>query len=81
VGTLRAIAARRGGDASQVALAFVLEHPFVDVVLSGAATVEQVGAHVSALGVTLDDEARGALARFVEPPARYWATRATLPWR
>jgi aryl-alcohol dehydrogenase-like predicted oxidoreductase len=79
--TLRTIAARRGSDASQVALAFVLEHPFVDIVLSGAATVEQLGAHAGALDVTLDDESRDALARFAEPPARYWATRAALPWR
>jgi aryl-alcohol dehydrogenase-like predicted oxidoreductase len=77
---LRAIGARRGSDPSQIALAFVLEQPFVDVVLSGAATVDQLRAHVGALDVTLDDEARGVLAELAEPPASYWATRASLPW-
>jgi aryl-alcohol dehydrogenase-like predicted oxidoreductase len=80
VARLRAVGARRGADPSQIALAFVLEHPFVDVVLSGAATVQQFHAHVRALDVTLDDEARGVLAELAEPPARYWETRATLPW-
>jgi aryl-alcohol dehydrogenase-like predicted oxidoreductase len=80
VAALGAIASRSGSDASQVALAFVLEQPFVDVVLSGAATVAQLGAHVQAMAMTLDDEARAALAPFVEPPERYWATRAALPW-
>lgn len=81
LGTLHAVAGRIGGDPSQVAVAFVLAHPFVDVVLSGAATVEQLEAHVRAATLTLDDEARGALAGLVETPARYWAIRATLPWR
>jgi len=80
VARLRTIAARRGADPSQIALAFVLEHPFVDVVLSGAATVAQLHAHVQALDVTLDDEARVALAELAEPPARYWETRGRLPW-
>jgi aryl-alcohol dehydrogenase-like predicted oxidoreductase len=80
VARLRAIAARHGADPSQIALAFVLAHSFVDVALSGAAAVEQLRAHVQALDVNLDDEARGALAELAEPPARYWETRASLPW-
>jgi len=80
VATLRRRAATCGLAPDQLALAFVLEQPFVDVVLSGAATAGQLASHVAALPARLDDESRAALAGLVEPPDRYWATRATLPW-
>src|SRR5581483_6740904 len=82
--TLRDVAAACGAGIDQVALAFILERPWVDVVLSGAATTAQLGSHVGALGVALDGAARGplaTLATLAEPPAAYWETRASLPWR
>jgi aryl-alcohol dehydrogenase-like predicted oxidoreductase len=78
--TLGAAAAARSCSVTQLALAFVLERPWVDVVLSGAATTAQLVSHTEALGVTLDDAARATLAALAETPARYWATRASLPW-
>jgi len=75
------VAAERGTDVAGLALAFALAHPFVDVVLSGAATTAQLAAHVAALDLDLDDTARAALAAVAEPPEHYWATRAALPWR
>jgi aryl-alcohol dehydrogenase-like predicted oxidoreductase len=80
VRTLRAAATRRGDDVSRFALAFVLEQPWVDVVLSGAATTAQLASNVAALDVALDDVGRAILASVAEPPSRYWATRASLPW-
>ena len=77
---LGATAARLGCGIDQLALAFVLAEPFVDVVLSGAATTAQLASHVGAPSLTLDREARGTLAALAEPPTRYWQTRATLPW-
>ena len=77
---LRAAAAARSCSIDQLALAFVLAHPFVDMALSGAVTTAQVASHSGALAVTLDDEARALLAAIAEPPERYWATRARLPW-
>jgi aryl-alcohol dehydrogenase-like predicted oxidoreductase len=83
---LRAAARAIGGgadpnpDLSQVALAFVLAHPFVDVALSGAATCAQLAAHTGALALRLDDGARRELAALAEPPERYWAVRAGLAW-
>jgi aryl-alcohol dehydrogenase-like predicted oxidoreductase len=77
---LRAVAAARSCRMTQLALAFVLERPWVDAVLSGAATRAQLVSHVDAQGVVLDDAARAALAAVAETPARYWATRASLPW-
>ncbi len=78
--TLRRLAGARGVPPDRLALAFILGQPFADVVLSGAATTAQLASHLAALGLTLDDEARAALAALAEPPDRYWTTRASLPW-
>ena len=75
---LRARANGRGLD--QLALGFVLAHPFVDVALSGAATAAQLASHVAAVAKPLDDDTRAAVSTLAEPTARYWATRATLAW-
>jgi aryl-alcohol dehydrogenase-like predicted oxidoreductase len=66
-----------GVPLDRVALGFVLAHPFVDVALSGAATVAQLRSHLDATALALDVEAFRDLA---ERPAAYWATRAALPW-
>jgi aryl-alcohol dehydrogenase-like predicted oxidoreductase len=64
-----------GATADAVALAAVLAQPWVDVVLSGAATVEQLRSNLTAL------ELRPAnLDEVVEDPARYWEERSALPW-
>jgi aryl-alcohol dehydrogenase-like predicted oxidoreductase len=80
VRVLRTAAAGCGCHVDQLALAFVLAQPWVDVVLSGAATTAQLASHVGALAVTLNDAARKALGALAEPTDRYWATRASLPW-
>ncbi len=76
----RALATERGLGPDVLALAAVLARPWVDVVLSGAATVEQVRGHVRALGVAWDEALEARLADFVEEPRAYWAKRAALPW-
>jgi aryl-alcohol dehydrogenase-like predicted oxidoreductase len=75
-----AAARARGLGTDQLALAWVLAHPFVDCALSGAATTAQLASHVRAEGVALDAGARATAAACAEPPAAYWARRATLPW-
>ena len=77
---LRAIAGAAGTTVADLALAFVLHHPHVDVALSGAATTPQLGSHVAALTAPLDDATAAALASCAETPASYWATRGSLPW-
>jgi len=77
---LRALSARTGLAADQLAMAWVARHPFVDVILSGAASVEQLGSHRAAIDGGLDAESGLRLAALAETPARYWATRASLPW-
>jgi aryl-alcohol dehydrogenase-like predicted oxidoreductase len=73
-------AARLDTSLDALALAAVLARPWVDVVLSGAATVEHVRSNLGALDVAWDDEAEARLADLAEPPEAYWATRDALPW-
>jgi aryl-alcohol dehydrogenase-like predicted oxidoreductase len=63
-----------------IALAAVLAEPFVDVVLSGAATIGQLRSNLRALEVTLDDAARSLLGSLAERPESYWETRTRLRW-
>ena len=77
---LRPHAARLGCGIDALALAWALAQPWADVVLSGAATVDQVRSNVAALSVRLDDPARAALAGLAEPAHAYWQRRAELTW-
>lgn len=72
----------RGADVSpdQLALAFVTAEPWADVVLSGAATVEQLRSHTTAAEMLLAPGLREELARLGEPPDVYWRTRSSLVW-
>jgi aryl-alcohol dehydrogenase-like predicted oxidoreductase len=63
-----------------LALAAVLARPWADVVLSGAATPEQLRANLGAITVAWDDDAEDRLRALVEPPAEYWQRRAALDW-
>ncbi len=77
---LEAQAARLGCTLDALAIAAALAQPWAGVVLSGAATVEQLRSNLAALDVAWDDEAAAALAPLAEPAAEYWATRSALPW-
>jgi aryl-alcohol dehydrogenase-like predicted oxidoreductase len=64
----------------RLAVAFVAAQPFVDVVLSGAATTGQLASHVAAIDVDVERTTLGTLAALAEPPERYWAVRTALRW-
>lgn len=64
----------------QLALAVVLDQPWADRVLSGAATVDQISSNIESISVRLDDEARSALEDLAESPDQYWRTRSRLTW-
>jgi aryl-alcohol dehydrogenase-like predicted oxidoreductase len=78
-GLLRA-AERLGATPDAVALAAVLAQPWVDVVLSGAASVDQLESNLAGARLdwspSLDDE----LAGLAEPSERYWSARSSLSW-
>jgi aryl-alcohol dehydrogenase-like predicted oxidoreductase len=77
---LREVAAEHDTTIDALALAAVLAQPWADVVLSGAATVEQLRSNVAALDVTLSGDTLARLASLAEPPETYWATRSALAW-
>jgi aryl-alcohol dehydrogenase-like predicted oxidoreductase len=71
---------RMGCTLDQLALAFVLDQPWADCVLSGATTLDQLRSNLGAAALTLDETARRSLRDLAEPPDRYWATRSALAW-
>jgi aryl-alcohol dehydrogenase-like predicted oxidoreductase len=80
-GPLDSIAGPLGTTPDRVALAAVLAEPWVDVVLSGAVTVDQVRSNASAVDLALPTDALSAMDALAQPPERYWEDRASLPWR
>ena len=77
---LAAAARHAGTTIDGLALAAVLAQPWADVVLSGAATAEQLRSNVAALEVQWTDESDERLRRLAEPPQIYWARRSSLEW-
>lgn len=63
-----------------LALAAALAQPWADVVLSGAAAVEQLVSNLQALQVRWDDEAVASLAPLQERAEVYWQRRSQLEW-
>ena len=62
------------------AMAAALANPWVDVVLSGAVTVDQVRSNVMAAAVALSPDELADLAKMAEPPDQYWKERSRLAW-
>lgn len=77
---LSAIADRHGVGIDAVALAATLAQPWVSVVLSGAATPEQLASNLAAADLELAGDELAALFDLAEEPASYWSTRSSLPW-
>lgn len=78
--TLRPEAERLGTTVDALALAAVLARPWADVVLSGAATVEQARSNLRASQVAWDERADEAVDALVETPEAYWSRRGALRW-
>ena len=79
-GRLTAAARERGTTPDALALAAVLARPWVDVVLSGAATVGTVRSNLAALEAQWDARAEQELAPLAEPAEEYWERRSELAW-
>jgi len=67
-----------GFSADAIAIAAVLAQPWASLVLSGAATVDQLRSNVRAAAVA--PNAVADLPQLAEEPEAYWTTRAELPW-
>ena len=77
---LEAQAGRLDTSIDALALAAVLNQPWVDVVLSGAARIAHLHSNLQALHVRWDEEAETSLAALPENPHGYWETRRSLEW-
>jgi aryl-alcohol dehydrogenase-like predicted oxidoreductase len=69
---------RAGEDA--VAMAWVLGHPWVDVVLSGVATSQHLRSNLAAVDLSIDGDTEVELDAVRRPSDEYWLERASLPW-
>jgi aryl-alcohol dehydrogenase-like predicted oxidoreductase len=69
-----------GTTLDALALAAVLAQPWANVVLSGAATREQLESNLEILNVSWNEGIRDRLASLVEEPEEYWSRRGELPW-
>jgi aryl-alcohol dehydrogenase-like predicted oxidoreductase len=74
--------AARAADTTpdSLAIAAVLAQPWADVVLSGAAKVEELESNLLAPALEPDEGLLGSLDGLREDPVSYWETRAALPW-
>ncbi|QWB26747.1 MULTISPECIES: aldo/keto reductase [Streptomyces] len=77
---LREVAEEADLGCDAVALAVILRQPWAGVVLSGAATTNQLASNLHAAAVDLDDDQLTRLATLVEEPHAYWERRGQLPW-
>ncbi|MFN2381391.1 MAG: aldo/keto reductase [Guyparkeria sp.] len=78
--SLDEVATRHGVGRDAIAIAWLLDHPCVDMVLSGAGNEAQLASNLRALDVTLAPTHREALAALAERPDSYWQTRGGLDW-
>ena len=65
----------------QLAIAAALAQPWAELVLSGAATRDQLLSNVAAAGRTLPATVEDELLELTEPAQRYWAERSARSWR
>ena len=75
-----ALANGRLASQDQIAIAAALANPWVDVVLSGAVTVDQLRSNVMAATMPLAPDHLAELARMAEPADQYWKERSQLAW-
>jgi len=75
-----ALANGRLASQDQIAIAAALANPWVDIVLSGAVTVDQLRSNVMAATMPLAPDQLAELAKMAEPADRYWKERSRLAW-
>jgi len=77
---IRALAESRGTTIEKLALAAALARPWADVVLTGAATVDQIQSSVGAMEVHYDAELDGQLRPLSIASEDYWRARSAFRW-
>ena len=74
------LAEARGTTIEMLALAAALARPWADVVLTGAATVEQIRSNVAALELGYDAELDEQLRSVSVSSTEYWRARTSFKW-
>jgi aryl-alcohol dehydrogenase-like predicted oxidoreductase len=80
VARISAVAESRGTTVETLALAGALGRPWADVVLTGAATVDQIRSSGGALEVDYDAELEEQLLSVAVSSAEYWRARSSFRW-
>ncbi|MEO1051576.1 MAG: aldo/keto reductase [Bacteroidota bacterium] len=81
IGRLSEIAQTLSCTMDALALAVITTRPWVDIALSGAASVEQIKSNVRAMGIAVDDELYQEMRnQFAEPASAYWLKRKNMAW-
>jgi aryl-alcohol dehydrogenase-like predicted oxidoreductase len=77
---LREEASRLETSVDALSLAGALAQPWVDIVLSGAATTEQLRSNVRAVNIRWSADIDGRLTSLAMDADAYWRERSALPW-
>jgi len=80
VARIRELAEGRGTTVEMLALGAALARPWADVVLTGAATVEQVQSNIAALSVAYDAALEEQLCSVTIASGEYWRARSSFRW-
>ena len=80
VAEIRALAESRGTTLETLAIAAALAKPWATVVLTGAATVEQVRSNVRAVELEYDAELDEELRSVAVSSEEYWRARSSFRW-
>ena len=80
VARIRELAKRRGTTIETLALAAALARPWANIVLTGAATVDQIRSTVAALDFAYDAELEEQLRSVAIASDEYWRARSSFRW-
>jgi aryl-alcohol dehydrogenase-like predicted oxidoreductase len=80
VAQIRALAESRGTTIEKLALAAALARPWADIVLTGAATVEQIRSSVAAVEIDYDAKLDEQMRPLSIASADYWRARSSFRW-
>ena len=75
------VALKASASVDAVALAAIAAQPWVDIVLSGAATVPQLASNLTAAHVDVGPDQLEQLAALAMLPQEYWTQRSQMAWR
>jgi aryl-alcohol dehydrogenase-like predicted oxidoreductase len=80
VARVREMAENRATNIETLALGAALARPWADVVLTGAATVQQIRSNVAAFELSYDDELEEQLRPASISSGEYWRARSSFRW-